>query len=151
MGQSARKTVGGSESTRQRNPGWSVGLRLVRPDQVIDRVEEGFETRTMENLRARMGLTSDEMSMLLGTSPRTLARRQKKGQLEPVESDRLYRVARLYERAVEVFESEDAARRWFREPVWGLGGKTPLAYARTDPGAREVEALLERIEYSVLA
>jgi len=31
----------------------------------------------------------------------------------------------------------------------GLGGETPLEYAETEVGAREVEDLLGRIEYGV--
>lgn len=50
---------------------------------------------------------------------------------------------------MDVFGDQDDARTWLRRPQWGLGGAIPLEYARTDPGAREVEALLDRIEYGV--
>jgi uncharacterized protein (DUF2384 family) len=33
----------------------------------------------------------------------------------------------------------------------GLGGKTPLEYADTEPGAREVEDLLGRLEHGVFS
>ncbi|WP_082407641.1 MbcA/ParS/Xre antitoxin family protein [Verrucomicrobium spinosum] len=36
-------------------------------------------------------------------------------------------------------------------PQTGLGGAIPLDYARTEVGAREVEALLTRIEHGVYA
>lgn len=81
------------------------------------------------------------------------------GRLAPEESDRLYRFARLFERAAEVFAgaggvdaaAEEDARRWFHLPQWALGDATPLAFAQTEPGAREVEALLDRIDAGVLA
>lgn len=131
--------------------GWSLGLRVKNPADVISRVERGFSMAAMERLRRRLGLTVDEVADVVGASSRTLARRKEAGRLDAAESDRLYRLARLYERAVNVFETEDEARRWFHLQQWALGGSTPLDYARTDPGAREVEALLDRIDYGVLA
>jgi putative toxin-antitoxin system antitoxin component (TIGR02293 family) len=58
---------------------------------------------------------------------------------------------RLYKRAEEVFENESQARQWFNRHPKSLGDKTPLGFAETEPGAREVEALLERIEHGVFS
>jgi putative toxin-antitoxin system antitoxin component (TIGR02293 family) len=131
--------------------GWSLGLRAKRPADLVARVERGLSIAAMERLQRRLDLSAEELAALLGVSPRTLARRTKAGRLEATESDRLYRLARLYERAVDVLGDEEESRRWFRAPQWGLGGATALEFARTDPGAREVEALLDRIDYGVLA
>ncbi|MEM1041774.1 MAG: antitoxin Xre/MbcA/ParS toxin-binding domain-containing protein [Bacteroidota bacterium] len=131
--------------------GWSLGLRARSAAEASSRVRQGFSAAALDRLRQRLDLSPEETAEALGTSSRTLARRRKEGRLGAAESDRLYRLARLYERAVEVFESEDDARRWFRLPQWALGDRTPLAFARTEPGSREVEALLDRIDYGVLA
>ncbi len=130
--------------------GWSIGLNATHPNQVIARVREGFEAKVVERFKQKLHLTTEEVAVLIETSPRTLARRHKQGRLGPRESDRLYRLVHLYERAVEVMESEEAARLWLKQPQWGLGGTGPLAYAATEPGAREVETLLDRIDYGVL-
>jgi hypothetical protein len=61
------------------------------------------------------------------------------------------RYARLLGLAVSTMESLGAARAWLAAPQVGLGGESPLAYAETEVGAREVEDLLGRIEYGVLA
>lgn len=129
--------------------GWSVDLRSPTVNDVIRRVEEGFDVQVLERFRKLLDISVDAAASLLGTSARTLARRQKEGHLQETESDRLYRIIRLFERAVDVFGNEDDARTWLRRPQWGLGGAVPLEYARTDPGAREVEALLDRIDYGV--
>lgn len=144
--------------------GWSLGLRANTPADAIARVERGFSPAAADRLAERLGLSSQELARAAGASPRTLARRRQAGRLAPEESDRLYRLARLFERAVEAFATgpqmgagpqtdaaEDDARRWFHLPQWALGGATPLAYAQTEPGAREVEALLDRIDAGVLA
>ncbi|MGV3772845.1 MAG: antitoxin Xre/MbcA/ParS toxin-binding domain-containing protein, partial [Verrucomicrobiales bacterium] len=69
--------------------------------------------------------------------------------LDREESDRVVRFARLFGLAVQVMESTEAARAWLNSPQYGLGGATPLDYAETEWGAREVEELLGRIEYGV--
>ena len=143
-----------SISTPSNIPGWSLGLRAATSADMIGRVERGFSIAALERLRHRLGLSLSELASAVGTSPRTLARRKKAGRLEAAESDRVYRLARLFERAVEVFgggkDGEDDARRWFQLPQWALGGATPLKYVRTEPGAQEIEAVLDRIEYGVL-
>ena len=60
------------------------------------------------------------------------------------------RAARLVKRAVEVLGSEEEAWRWLQREQWGLGGAVPLQHAKTESGVREVEALLNRIDYGVL-
>ena len=129
--------------------GWSVDLSSPTVDDIIRRVEEGFDVQVLERFRRMLDLSVDAAASLLGTSARTLARRQKEGHLQETESDRLYRIVRLFERAVDVFGNQEDARIWMWRPQWGLGGAIPLEYARTDPGAREVESLLDRIDYGV--
>ena len=69
---------------------------------------------------------------------------------EPDESDRLLRASRVFGRALELFEGDpEAARRWLGLPQPALGGATPLAFARTEAGAREVEDLVGRLEHGV--
>ncbi|MBT5926451.1 MAG: DUF2384 domain-containing protein [Verrucomicrobia bacterium] len=41
------------------------------------------------------------------------------------------------------------AQKWMDSPQVGLSGKTPLHYAKTEVGAREIESLLGRIEFAV--
>ena len=86
---------------------------------------------------------------MLGISKATLHRRMTTGRLDPAESDRVVRFARLMGKAVEVMESPETARKWLSAPQVGLGGSIPLEYAETEVGAREVENLLGRIEYGV--
>jgi putative toxin-antitoxin system antitoxin component (TIGR02293 family) len=114
-------------------------------------IEAGLPVVLSTELEERLGLTPDEMASLLGISPRTLGRRRQRGSLTAVESERLYRVARLLQRAAEVFGSEEEARRWLKRPQVRLGEQVPLEIARLEPGAREVERLLGRIERGIPA
>jgi len=96
-----------------------------------------------------MQLSTETLASWLGTSARTLKRRQTEGRLTAEESDRLFRLARLFERTVEVMSTERAAREWLQTPQHALGGRVPLEVARYEPGAREVERLLGRVEHGI--
>jgi putative toxin-antitoxin system antitoxin component (TIGR02293 family) len=82
-------------------------------------------------------------------SARTLGRRLEEGKLTAEESERVYRYARLFERAVEVLGSEEKARTWLKKKQWALGSRIPLEIARYEPGAHEVQNLLGRIEHGI--
>jgi putative toxin-antitoxin system antitoxin component (TIGR02293 family) len=88
---------------------------------------------------------------LLRLTPRTLQRRLEHGQLEMNESERVWELARLMSRAVEVLESDAGAVQWLQSPIQALGWKTPLTLAQTAVGLREVENVLGRIEHGVFS
>lgn len=116
-----------------------------------DRVGEGFAYDTVERLRGWAGLSLEDLSAAVAVPLRTLARRKVEGRLESQESDRLLRVARLFRSAVGLFAGDvEAARAWFQRPARALGGKSPLELVSTDAGAREVEALIGRLEHGVV-
>lgn len=120
--------------------------------ELIERLEEGLPISELDALQGALGVPLEVLAGLLGISKATLHRRRGAGHaLGREESDRVVRFARLMGRAVEVLESEAAARAWLKAPQVGLGGAIPLEYARTEVGAREVEELLGRIEYGVYA
>ena len=68
-----------------------------------------------------------------------------------VTDERQKDIARAHLLADHLMEVEDraAAQAWFNSPQLALGGKTPLDYADTELGAREVENLLNRIGHGV--
>jgi putative toxin-antitoxin system antitoxin component (TIGR02293 family) len=78
-----------------------------------------------------------------------LQRRKTERRLSPQESDRVMRFWRLTQQAAKVFGDMARGRQWLKFPQRGLGGAVPLDYASTEVGAREIESLLGRIEYSV--
>ncbi len=116
---------------------------------LIERLRDGLPFRELEELRALLDLPMERLAAHLGISRATLHRRKVAGRLDPGESDRVVRFARLLGLAVATMESLEAARAWMAAPQFGLGGETPLSYAETEVGAREVEDLLARIEYGV--
>lgn len=116
---------------------------------LIESLKAGLAVPELECLRASLDLPMDRLAPLLGISKATLHRRKATGRLDPAESDRVVRFARLMGNAINVLETEQNARSWLTTPQVGLGGAVPLEYAGTEVGAREVEDLLGRIAYGV--
>jgi putative toxin-antitoxin system antitoxin component (TIGR02293 family) len=119
------------------------------PSELIEGIRQGLPVSELTALQAVLDMPIERLAPKLGISRATLNRRLAKGRLEPLESDRLVRFARLMGKATEVLETKENARRWLGSPQIGLGGAVPLDYAETEVGAREVEDLLGRIEYGV--
>lgn len=78
----------------------------------------------------------------------TLHRRQR---LTAEESQRLERLARMAALAEQVWEDVDRAHEFLVSAQPQLDGERPVDLARTDLGAREVEDLLMKLEYSLPA
>jgi len=117
--------------------------------RIIEQIQRGLPVEELDALQQILEIPIDKLAPKLGISKATLHRRKIEGRLGRDESDRVVRFARLMGKAVEVFESEEAARRWLKAPQVGLGSAIPLDYAETELGAREVEDLLGRIDYGV--
>jgi len=129
-----------------------LGRRAGNRLGMADAVAKGLPEKALERVKESAGLTDAEMASTLGLSQKTIGRmRSGRSSLPAVTSDRLYRLARIYSLARDVFEADDAAREWLRLPQVGLGNRVPLDLITTEAGAREIEDLLGRIEYGVLA
>ena len=119
------------------------------PSKLIELLHAGLPVRELDDLQATLAVPMEKLIPMLGISKATFHRRKAVGRLRQDESDHVLRFARLMGKAVEVMESEHAARQWLTSPQFGLGGAVPLEYAETEVGAREVEDLLGRIEHGV--
>jgi putative toxin-antitoxin system antitoxin component (TIGR02293 family) len=126
------------------------GNRSRTPTDWEALIERGMPVRSMEALKDGLSITDGQLAQLLGISEKTLSRARAAGKaLDPVASDRLFRVARVAALAIQVLESERAALRWLKREQVGLGGRVPLAMLATDPGRDQVEKLLLRVEHGV--
>ena len=129
----------------------SIGIKSKNIDDLIRKVQRGFPVSSFEKLRRKLDVSDNLLSQVINIPKRTLTRRKQQGRLNVVESEKVLRIARLYDKALEVFEDEEAAEKWLKEPARGLGGVIPLEYAKTELGAQEIEKLLSRIEHGVFS
>lgn len=125
--------------------GLVVGDRIEPPYRVL---KAGIGAGIVRRLEAASFLERDDVRPII--ADRTLERRI--AQNEPLrvdEADGILRLVRVLAHAVRVFEDTALAEEWLRSPNPELDGEIPIRMAATDLGAREVEAVLTRIEHGV--
>lgn len=110
-------------------------------------IRTGFPQSVLQELMQATGISLKELAAILDLSPRSLQRRRREGRLARVESDRLYRFARILALAKQYIGDTKTATQWLKRPNRALGGKIPLESIDTELGARSVENILGRIAY----
>jgi putative toxin-antitoxin system antitoxin component (TIGR02293 family) len=127
-----------------------LGLHTYETAQLHSRVREGLSYEAFERLRRVLDLPASRAAELLQIPSRTLARRREAKKFEAEESDRLIRLSRLVGLAIQLFEGDlDEMRSWLTTHHSALADQTPLDFATTEIGAREVENLIGRLEHGV--
>jgi putative toxin-antitoxin system antitoxin component (TIGR02293 family) len=124
----------------------SIGLGASSTSDLMKQIEQGFAFDTLLKLEENTGLSLSLLAWIIGIPERTLVRRKAAGRIEPGESERLLRVSILFEKSVTAFKGDvNAAVDWLTSSKPALNNHPPLLYARTELGAREVEALIGRV------
>ncbi len=123
--------------------------KVASVQREIERMRSGLAFRSVQNLQKALDLPMTTIATVLGMSRATLHRRKREGKIDGNEAERLVRYERLLQQAQSVFGGRAEAREWLTHQQPGLGGAVPVQFAVTELGAREVENLLGRIEYSV--
>src|ERR1700687_2751025 len=140
------------QSLRYRLRGSTLGLAAANPAELIQQLERGFSFKTLQTFESRSGLALSRLAATIGIPQRTLARRKVSRRLTPDESERLLRISAIFEDAVYIFQGDvTAAVNWLTPPRKALGDRAPLTYARPEPGAREVENLIGRLEHGIFS
>ena len=114
-------------------------------------VRLGLPYGSVESVGDRLELSDEAISNAIAISRRTLIRRKAEGRLSGEESDRLLRLARVASLAMETLGSTAKAAHWLKQPNRALGNQTPLSMMDNDIGVRQVESLLDHIEYGLPA
>jgi putative toxin-antitoxin system antitoxin component (TIGR02293 family) len=112
----------------------------------------GLPAGVLRRVGTFLDLRPAKVGSIVNINEKTLERRLKAhARLKPDESERVARLMRIISRATSVLESREHAREWLNRPLRELGGRSPLQVAATEPGAREVERVLGRIEHGIFA
>jgi putative toxin-antitoxin system antitoxin component (TIGR02293 family) len=109
-------------------------------------VERGLPISKLEEFSAYSGFALKDLLEVVIPARTLKHRRQRNEPLSMDESDRLARVARLYELGVKVFGNPDKARRWLTKPKQRFEERSPLAMMRTNLGGNAVEEMLYQID-----
>jgi putative toxin-antitoxin system antitoxin component (TIGR02293 family) len=110
----------------------------------------GFSSKAFDEVAAHLQVPDLRLADIIHIPKSTLTRRKREGKLSYEESERLFRIARMFALAEKALGSKENAREWLNTPSGDFFGKMLLDYADTDIGVREVEAVLDRIADGVI-
>ena len=129
-----------------------LGLSRFDLPGVLQMISRGLPYSAFDRLQRNTALSTEQLVDLLQIPKRTLARRKAAGTFSPEESDRLVRAARVYAKALALFDGDAGrATAWLTHAQRAFGERTPLDMARSELGAQEVEHLIGRLEHGVFS
>jgi putative toxin-antitoxin system antitoxin component (TIGR02293 family) len=115
-------------------------------------IQRGLPSKSLISLLGQMPSIAREIDSVVGISTRTLQRHKKDGAKELLsreQSGRLYRVAEIAAKAIDVLGSSEDAQRFLEEPALALDGNRPIDLLSTPAGAELVQRHLTRLDYGV--
>jgi putative toxin-antitoxin system antitoxin component (TIGR02293 family) len=127
-----------------------ISLGTADIQNLINLCKSGFSTQTFDEVADDLQVPDLRLASIIRIPKSTLTRRKREGRFSFEESERLFRIARLFNMSTKVLGTKANAREWFHTPSKDFKGKAPLEFADTEIGAREVEAVLGRIADGVI-
>jgi len=141
-----------SISTSQVRPTrlWQVaGLNNADGVALLGQINEGLDGKVASLIVDWAKITQNDLRKMSGI-PSTTFSRSLKARFSADQSERLVRIIRVLDRAVELFEGDkDEAQKWLNEPNRALGWKVPADLMASETGAYEVMKLITRLEHGV--
>jgi putative toxin-antitoxin system antitoxin component (TIGR02293 family) len=129
----------------------NLSQEINSPYDLINLARQGLFKSAIDSLAQLLELPAKDLVPYLHISERTLQRYDENKKLSPELSDHLIQLARVYARALEVFEDNDKAIKWLKYPNVALGGVTPISCLDNFSGIELVLDELGRIEYGIYA
>ena len=141
-----------SVSTTQARPPrlWQVAdLNNADGVALLGQINEGLDGKVAGLIVDWAKITQSDLRKMSGI-PSTTFSRSLKARFSADQSERLVRIIRVLDRAVELFEGDkDEAQKWLNEPNRALGWKVPADLMASETGAYEVMKLITRLEHGV--
>ncbi len=130
----------------------SIGIITDDLESLIDEIKKGIPYTSFETLQKTVGISQKSLADAINIKNRTLSRRRRELKFHSDESERLLRIGRIVDRTLGLMNNDiKLAKEWLTTPAFALGGKTPLEFADTEPGANEVTTLIGRLEHGVFS
>jgi putative toxin-antitoxin system antitoxin component (TIGR02293 family) len=118
----------------------------------IARTRLGIPSTDLIETAKMIGMSRDKFYASVGLPKSTIEKNiGQQSRLSPAHGDRIYRVNRVFARAVEVLGDESGAKLWIQRNNRSLGGVSPLSLLDTEVGYELVLDTLGRIEYGIVA
>ncbi len=112
----------------------------------IDAIRQGYSASMLKAASSYFNVPDLRIQTIARVPASTASRLEKKSaRIDPGATERVYRMGAVTRMAIEVFENEDAAINWMRQPNRVFGDVAPLDLMDTEPGATSVRQVLNAI------
>lgn len=111
-----------------------------------DKIVEGFPQSSLWSIARTLGVEASDVAGLVGYPMEQVAWRSRSEKLSVPASDKLFQIARAYQRLMVPLQDEDAVRAWLRNHQPSLDGRIPVLELMTQPGAAAVFKAIEEIK-----
>jgi len=127
-----------------------VGVKEPSLVTIVDKIEDGLPYRAFEQLTTLLDTPAGTLAEYLRIPARTLQRRKRSGVLSVDESERILRLSRIYQAALDLFEGDHkAAVAWLGRKNRALIGRMPVEMAALELTGEQVLQLIGRLEHGV--
>ncbi|MFT8212072.1 MAG: antitoxin Xre/MbcA/ParS toxin-binding domain-containing protein [Symbiopectobacterium sp.] len=129
---------------------WSVaGFDSADGVALVGQIDKGLEGDIANRVAKWAHISQTDFRKMTGI-PSTTFNRGLKARFTPDQSERIVRIIRIINRAVELFEGDRvAAQKWLHQPNRALEWKVLADLIASETGAYEVMNLITRIEHGV--
>lgn len=126
-----------------------AGVRPANGVEFALALRTGLPFAAARQLAKHTGIALNRIFAAVNLSPRTMERRRLQKRMTTDESQKIARFARIVALGDEVFADPQVTSQWLQRANRALCGIAPIDLLDTDDGAREVEAVLMRLEHGV--
>jgi putative toxin-antitoxin system antitoxin component (TIGR02293 family) len=126
-----------------------LGKAVTSVEELEEIVGEGLPKAALRTTVRRVFPLPREANRCLYRIVPEATYKRRNGKLRVIESERTERLARVIAAAETVWDDQNDAREWLLKPHPELGDRAPIECALTELGARQVEALLDRLQYGL--
>lgn len=127
---------------------FSTNRVLLNDSERLLQIKAGFSAQLFKVARIAFDLHGPSLEMLLNASISTFRRRSREQRpLNSVASERLDRIAVVWNLAEQMFQNRNMAACWMSKPNKALGGNTPVLHCGTEIGGKQVRRVLQALEW----
>lgn len=127
----------------------SLGMKAANRVELGRDIHAGLPAKKVLRLLHASGWNKSQLFEWAHIPPANGNRRFKAGRFEAHESERIARLARIFDQALAMLRSPMRATEWLMAPNPRLADLPPVQAAGTELGAIEVEALIGRLRHGV--
>lgn len=114
--------------------------------KAVSAIRSGYPADILKSAGYFFNVPDARIYVIAQVPPSTASRLQKNhAKIDSAATERIYRMSAVARMAIGIFEDQDTAIAWMRQPNHTLGNMAPLDLMDTEPGAATVRQVLNAI------